>query len=95
MRASLRESSEYSQTRPMSAEEGKHTAADVFRSGPEKSQIAANRLAHARVMARELSVIIHEISKGLDLPIETNLVHVIRGAVWPRRVAVMADDFPA
>ncbi|NNL65192.1 MAG: Na(+)-translocating NADH-quinone reductase subunit A [Myxococcales bacterium] len=36
----------------------------------------------------------HEISKGLDLPIQTNLLQVVRNTAWPTRVAVMADDFP-
>lgn len=45
-------------------------------------------------MAREPTVTVHEISKGLDLPIQTNLLQVVRNTAWPTRVAVVADDFP-
>ena len=37
---------------------------------------------------------VHEISKGLDLPIQTELKQIVRSTVWPNRVAVIADDFP-
>lgn len=37
---------------------------------------------------------LHEIIKGLDLPIEGAPIHALRGERFPNRVAVMADDFP-
>jgi Na+-transporting NADH:ubiquinone oxidoreductase subunit A len=37
---------------------------------------------------------IHEVEKGLDLPIEGAPIQVIRGDATTSRVAVMADDFP-
>lgn len=37
---------------------------------------------------------VHEIKKGLDLPLEGAPVGEVRGAVPSTRVAVMADDFP-
>jgi Na+-transporting NADH:ubiquinone oxidoreductase subunit A len=37
---------------------------------------------------------IHEVEKGLDLPIEGAPIQVIRGVAKTRRVAIMADDFP-
>ena len=37
---------------------------------------------------------VHEIDKGLDLPIEGAPIHIVRDDALPTRVAVMADDFP-
>ena len=37
---------------------------------------------------------LHEITKGLNLPIEGAPIHAVRGARFPSRVAIMADDFP-
>lgn len=37
---------------------------------------------------------LHQIEKGLDLPIEGAPLQIIRGERQPQRVAVLADDFP-
>ena len=37
---------------------------------------------------------VHEIKKGLDLPLAGAPVGAIHGEVHPRSVAVVADDFP-
>lgn len=37
---------------------------------------------------------IHEVDKGLDLPIEGVPIQIVRGDAKTSRVAVMADDFP-
>ncbi len=37
---------------------------------------------------------VHEIKKGLDLPLSGEPVNAIHGEILPTRVAVVADDFP-
>lgn len=39
-------------------------------------------------------MVVHKITKGLDLPIAGQPIQIIRETLLPTRVAVMADDFP-